>query len=482
MKESTEQGCVEQAKRGDSAAVAELFRRYWRAARAAAYGVTRDFALAEDAASEAFYAALDGLNELRDTQRFGPWLRTIVLRTARRHKAAKSKAGGAKLNRLPGGRSAPPGAHLEQQELAALIHEAVASLSATLREAMSLFYFEGYSLKEAARFLDVPEGTLKRRLHDGRQRLREAAERILTGRRPMNQQQEQILQQLKGAFDEGPDSEAFYQAMRQAMSLRPFPDKVLKEAMKKHWAAKAKKPPVTPEKSLTVREAIGRIYAPSARARDPNHSVGVVAAAIRAALPEFQPWQPDVSQIDLAQASRQMFEGKGFSMPPNFADESPASYITAMQAWLVHDQDGSFRTTYELMQRKASRKELHAQMNQGNKLSDALRLFWKRPERLELRAVEDLLRRLAEAIVPAIPVRFVAYDEPRYRAGLRMQLGDNPIPAAIGGVHNPWPGLPDRISVASILMCLEPWASAQSGRAVELTDFSLFDFLEKEKQ
>jgi len=295
----------------------------------------------------------------------------------------------------------------------------------------------------------------------------------------MNQQQEQILQQLKGAFDEGPDSEAFYQAMRQAMSLRPFPDKVLKEVIKKHWAPKRATLPVPAEKERRLREALGQIYAPSARARDPNHPVGAVAAAMRAALPEFQPWQPDMSQIDMAQAARQMFEGKGFSMPPGFNDESSGSYITAMQAWLVQDEDGSFCTTYELMQKKASRKELHAQMSQGNRLSDALRLIWKRAERLELRAVEDLLRRLSEAIVPATPVCFIAYDEPHYRAGLRMQLGDNPIPAAIGGVLSSVPGVSEDVAVASVVIHLESWAAAQSSQAVELADFSLSDFLEK---
>ncbi|UCC98028.1 MAG: sigma-70 family RNA polymerase sigma factor [Phycisphaerales bacterium] len=477
MKENAEQGWVERAKQSEPAAIAELYRRYWRAARAAAYGVTGDFAVAEDAASEAFYTAIEGLGALNDTQRFAPWLRTIVIR-----KATKAKTRGIKPENLPAVESPSPGTRPEQQELAALTHEAVASLSATLREAMSLFYFEGYSLKDAARFLDVPEGTLKRRLHEGRRRLRDAAERILKGTRPMNPQREEILEQLKDAFNEDPNSETFYQAMRQAMSLRPFPDKLLKEVMKKHWAAKLEKASKSVEKDRMVREALGRIYAPSERARDPNHPVGAVAAAIRAALPEFQPWQPDISQIDLTRTARQMFEGKSFSMPPNFADASPASYITALQAWLVQDEDGSVCTTYELMQKKASRSELQAQMTHGKKLSDALRLFWKRQERLELRAVEELLRHLAEAIVPSTPVRFLAYDVPRYRAGLRMQLGGDSVPAAIGGVHNPWPGLSDQVSVASILICLEPWAAARSGQIIELADFSLPDFLERPNQ
>ncbi len=87
MDANTEHDRVERAKRGEPAAIAELYRRYWRASRAAAYGVTGDLSLAEDAASEAFYAALDGLPNLRDAQRFGPWLRTIAVRTARRRTA-----------------------------------------------------------------------------------------------------------------------------------------------------------------------------------------------------------------------------------------------------------------------------------------------------------------------------------------------------------------------------------------------------------
>jgi hypothetical protein len=57
-----------------------------------------------------------------------------------------------------------------------------------------------------------------------------------------------------------------------------------------------------------------------------------------------------------------------------------------------------------------------------------------------------------------------------------MQLGDNPIPAAIGGVHTPWPGLPEGASFASTLIYLESWAAAHSGQVIELMDFSPSDF------
>ncbi len=478
MKESTEQDCVERAKKAELAAIADLYRRYWRAARAAAYGVTGDLTLAEDAASEAFYAVIESLHELKDAQRFGPWLRTIVIR-----KATKSKARSIKPPRLPDPRTTAPGDDLEQRELAALIHEMVGTLDEIHREVLSLFYFEGYNLKEAAGFLDIPAGTLKRRLHEGRQHLRDAAEQILKGAKPANPKREQILQQLSDAANEGIKSEKFYQAIRRALRLRPVPDKLLKEIMKKHWAPKRAGTPLPPDKERRLRQMVTRTYGPSPRAQDPNHPVGAVANTIRAALPEFQPWQIDWSAVDFSRMVQEISQGdeKALSVlrPPGFIEGPQDSYISATRAFLVQDEDSSLCTPYELMQRKDSVEALKTQIKQGKRLSDALNLLWKSSEPLELRAVENLLRRLAGAVVPQTPARFHAYEEPRFRAALRMQLGDNPIPAAIGGVLNHLPGLPDNVTVASVDVYLEPWATARSGQAVELADFSLFDFPEK---
>ena len=481
MELNTEQNWVQRATQGEPAAIAELFRLYWRAARAAAYGVTGDFALAEDAASEAFYAAIESLPDLRDTQRFGPWLRTIVVRTARRQKAKKSKENGAELKTLSDAKSSPPGADLERRELAALIHEAVGHLSETLREAVVLFYFEGYSLKEAAHFLDIPEGTLKRRLHDGRKRLRNVAEHILEGVKPMDSRREQILSQLKDASKDGIQSEAFFQAMRQALSLRPMPNDLLRKIMQKHWGQKLKKLPMEPEKERKLRGGLGRIYSASERARDLNHPVGAAANAIRAALPEFQYWQLDMSRIDVSGMVKNMFSGKAdaFSSirPPGFNTDASGSYIHQICAWLIEDKDGSLRTLFEIMQNKDTRGAMISQFEHAGHLSDAMSLLLKRADPLELRAIEELLRRLSNEIIPNAPVFFHSYEEPRYRAGLRMQLGDDPVPAAIGGVLNSWSSIPDGTSVACVLIYLEPWAAAKSGESVELAGFSPFDFI-----
>ncbi|HNS20381.1 MAG TPA: sigma-70 family RNA polymerase sigma factor [Sedimentisphaerales bacterium] len=486
MAERAEHDWVEQARSGEPAAIAGLYQRYWRAARAAAYGVTGDLSLPEDAASEDFFAAMEGLASLRDPDRFGPWLRTIVVRTARRLRNATCAADSVKPPESDDPETPAPGERLERQEFAALVQEAVRILPPILREAISLFYFENYTIEAAARFLDVPTGTLKRRLHDGRKRLQAAAERILQGSRPMSEKYEQILQQLREAAEEGLDSEAFYQVIRKAAGFGPVPREALRDIMKRHFAAKMPKegPAMTPEREETVRRSLREHHDPSERARDANRPVGATANAIREALPDFQSWQVDVSKIDLNVVAPRLFDDRAhvmsFLLPPDFARESQGAYITAERDLLIRDEDGSVVTMGELIARKTTQEAFRSQLKTGGCMSDTLGLLWKQAEPLDLQAVERLLRRLAEQVIAKTPVRFYPYEEPRYRAALRMQLGDNPVPAAIGGVHRRWSILPEGVQVASVGIHLEPWASARTGQVVELVRGTPFPSLNRQ--
>ena len=474
MKGNTEQNWVEKAKQGEPASIAEIYRHYWRAARATAYGVTGDLSLAEDAASEAFYNAIDSLHNLRDTKRFGPWLHTIVVRTAKRYKTTKSKESGVDVHILPDAQFPSPSAHLEHQELIALIHEVVGNLSETLREAVSLFYFEGYSVEEAARFLDIPSGTVKRRLHDGRCRLHNVAEQILKGRKPMNLQRKQILQKLRDLIDKGPDSMDSRQILREVLQLRPVPYELIAKFMQRH--SKTSKKIATPggreEMECKAREMYARIYQPLQRAVDPHHAVGKVAQAIRAALPDFREWQVDVSKAakNLIQIVSGNFES--FNLPPGFDKGVHGSYIYATRGALVQTEDGSIRTMYELIKNKDTKDLNDAEFISNGRLSDVLALMWMRSDTIELHAIEELLRRLSEMIAPQIEARFLAYEEPRYRSALRMQFENIPIPAAIGGPLNAWPNMPEGVTAAGVHIFLESWATAQSGQVVELAELS----------
>ena len=64
-----------------------------------------------------------------------------------------------------------PTATVHRREVATLVVGAVNLLPPLHREPIRLFFFESLSVQEIARKLGVPEGTIKSRLHHGRQRL-----------------------------------------------------------------------------------------------------------------------------------------------------------------------------------------------------------------------------------------------------------------------------------------------------------------------
>lgn len=291
----------------------------------------------------------------------------------------------------------------------------------------------------------------------------------------MDPNRQQILQQLRNLVDKGPDSVDSRRVLRQVLQLRPLPYELMAEFLQRHsnTAKKLATPKGREEverRSRKIMEFIGR---PSERALDPDHIVGKAAQAIRAALGEFKEWQVDISHA--ARSLVEKFSGNMTSsnLPPGFAEGVAGSYVYAARASLFQSDDGSMRTMYELIQDKDVKHSNDAECISKGRLSDALVLMWMQSDTVELHAVEELLRRLCGVIAPDTPVSLSAYEEPRYRAALRMQFADIPIPAAIGGPLNLWPNMPEGVNAACVLIYLEAWATARSGQVIELIDFPL---------
>ena len=73
---------VARARRGDHQAFAELVRRYENAAHAVVAQRVNDREAALDVVQDGFVRAYCKLGQLRDLERFGAWLRTIMVREA----------------------------------------------------------------------------------------------------------------------------------------------------------------------------------------------------------------------------------------------------------------------------------------------------------------------------------------------------------------------------------------------------------------
>lgn len=466
MSERADRELVQQAQQGDRAALGELFSRYWRAARAAAFGVTGDFAAAEDAAAEAFSQAWLGLDSLRDPDRFGFWLRTIVVRKAR----LGLQSGHAMSDPISDSLSDPNerlDEVLTRLELGALVRQATHDLPDPLREALALVYFEGYTPAVAARFLDVPAGTLRRRLHEGRVRLRATVEQLLQGSRRSHEERERHIQRLKTMVDNG----EMYQALRRWLALRPLPKELVGLFLQ---------PPVAPahdsqpgaagqEPSKLIHQIVQCVLRPSDRASDPAHPVGLVAAAIRKALPHFRDWPLDSGEaaVHFLPRAGKPRDRQQAGWPPGFAEGHPGAFLRATRALVRLSEGGRVQSLYEHIQNSPDEQSFR-ELKNDMRLSDALDLTWMVAAPLELRSVQELLERLSSAVLPGAPVHFSAYDEPRYRSALQLRVGDVSARAAYGGVLTTQPGCPHGITAAHLRLFLEPWAALHSGQTVEL--------------
>jgi RNA polymerase sigma factor (sigma-70 family) len=162
--------------RGEESAAAELVRRFWPWAVDFAMALLGDAHLAEDATQAAFMTALSRLNDLREPTAFPGWFRQIVRTQANRIARRRRERAGVEL---PERASPPISDEIANDERRRIVRDAIASLPRTTGEAATLHYLDGLDCREVARRLSVPTGTVKRRLHDAREKLRERLRRQL---------------------------------------------------------------------------------------------------------------------------------------------------------------------------------------------------------------------------------------------------------------------------------------------------------------
>lgn len=120
----------------------------------------------EDAVQEALLRAWDRLDTLKQEACFETWLMRILINQCKTFYRRRPPAPTELTEDIP---------QPEPEDTPLL--EALMGLPRKPRVALELHYIEGYSVKETARILNVPEGTVKWRLSKGRALLKEAIER-----------------------------------------------------------------------------------------------------------------------------------------------------------------------------------------------------------------------------------------------------------------------------------------------------------------
>jgi RNA polymerase sigma-70 factor (ECF subfamily) len=163
---------VVRAQQGDADAFGTLVERHAPMTRRLARAVLRHPEDADDAAQDAFVAAWTSLGRFDPAQGFAPWMARIALNTARDLARRRRVRQTEPIPLAMAGSGAGPEQDAERRMVRERLDAALADLPERQRLAVVLHDAEGYRHSEIAELLDIPEGTVRSDVFQGRRRLR----------------------------------------------------------------------------------------------------------------------------------------------------------------------------------------------------------------------------------------------------------------------------------------------------------------------
>lgn len=171
-----------QVRKGDHNAFGELVELYKDRVFALSYRMLGNRQEAEDVAQEAFIRAYTNIDRYQIDRKFSTWLYRIATNLSIDRMRKKKPdyyldAEVAGTDGLTMYSQVSADVQLPEDEVVSLeaqdgIHRAILSLPAKYRSAITLKYIQELSLKEISEILDLPIGTVKTRIHRGREALR----------------------------------------------------------------------------------------------------------------------------------------------------------------------------------------------------------------------------------------------------------------------------------------------------------------------
>jgi RNA polymerase sigma-70 factor, ECF subfamily len=172
---------VREAQGGDREAFGELFRRFERSVFAIALRRLRDFNEAQELSQEVFIQAMTKLDQLREPECFGGWLKSITYRMAinRIVRRAPDRAVEPEALESTCVEHRTPLTLVIDGERSSQVRAGLNRLRDLDRQTLVAFYVHGQSLIEMSEEFDAPLGTIKRRLHVARKRLADEVELLV---------------------------------------------------------------------------------------------------------------------------------------------------------------------------------------------------------------------------------------------------------------------------------------------------------------
>lgn len=172
---------VLQAQQGDRQAYGQLAERFEATVYAVALARLRNPTEAQELTQEVFLHGMRKLPQLREPAAFAGWLRQITVRMAINRLTRRGPLQKVESEVLESAEAAGsnPLDGMIRSEQAGELYKALEQLKPVDRATLIAFYIRGRSLKQMSREFETPVGTIKRRLHVARNRLKEVLEQAM---------------------------------------------------------------------------------------------------------------------------------------------------------------------------------------------------------------------------------------------------------------------------------------------------------------
>lgn len=177
---------VLQLQKGDHLALSALYDRFSSLVFRTALGITGETDAAADLMQEAFLRLYRYAERIDPERPLEPWLARVTTNLAytwvRKRRWLRPIEEFAEV--FAGEKKHTPHQAAETKEEQLQIEQAIQMLPVAQRIVITLYYINDYSLKEIADILDVPAGTVKSRLHYGREALKtqmRSQEKLMAG-------------------------------------------------------------------------------------------------------------------------------------------------------------------------------------------------------------------------------------------------------------------------------------------------------------
>lgn len=173
---------IKKVKKGDQSAFEDIVVLFQSRIYQHCYRMLGNAHEAEDIAQEAFIRAYVNIHSYDDKRKFSTWLYRIATNLSidrlRKRKpdyfldAEIKGTDGLDMYSQLATDARLPEEEVQGMELQNVIYQEIANLPPIYRSIITLRYLEEFSLKEISEIMDLPLGTVKTRIHRGREALR----------------------------------------------------------------------------------------------------------------------------------------------------------------------------------------------------------------------------------------------------------------------------------------------------------------------